>query len=593
MFFYSLIIFFRTFVPFNREVSTCDNYIDLFLHTLFDARNITPHTSKIKLYGAGYLLTYPLDISQKFLGDLINIDLTNCIRNRIYSINNRPNPTNYNKKTNNNWAKGKYKFYLKKKGIPPISIVRFGAKGDGITDNRLAIQRALTSGAPAILIPKGVFIVSLDPSLTTPEGGTGVAINVPSNKTIYIQGKILLKSGTIGNSSVIIGNTSSVKNVHIIGQQGSVDGNRSKVKGKTINVCLWNAIDCSYENLSTENGSFFGLSFRGTVPGYGHNRMTGCRVNNMDDIGIQIAKPSLGFIADHCQVSNCKDNGIDIEGNNPAGDPGFGKDVMLKYCIIKNVANGVFLESVGGVTLINSTIDHANSNAVYINRINSGSFGNKILNNRFLNTPEGTGVNFNSYVGDTEVSNNYFENFKQSISFNGGATNISVGVNTHKKISRYLVNINRLNNSAVKCVVAQQLLNDAPKNGFPETTTPLSNTENFANRIYLTSIKPAYSLKTGKKLPGTFIRRQTTTAKNSEWNAYAVYYKQQTIQYLPDNSPNVGEYVKINGTIFYVFANLIPGEYILQRPKGKDGNFTSITNGIYPVTIYLSEWMEQ
>ena len=43
---------------------------------------------------------------------------------------------------------------------PFVSVKDFGAKGDGITDDTVAIQDALNSNESVIMIPKGHYIIS-------------------------------------------------------------------------------------------------------------------------------------------------------------------------------------------------------------------------------------------------------------------------------------------------------------------------------------------------------------------------------------------------------------------------------------------------
>ena len=53
---------------------------------------------------------------------------------------------------------------------PPVNAVDFGAKGDGVSDDTAAIQKALnTAGAPAVFLPQGVYLISS--TLTVPAGG--------------------------------------------------------------------------------------------------------------------------------------------------------------------------------------------------------------------------------------------------------------------------------------------------------------------------------------------------------------------------------------------------------------------------------------
>ena len=471
-----------------------------------------------------------------------------------------------------------------------VSVLEYGAVGDGSTDDRVAIQNAINSAATEITIPAGyTFVVSLNGSLSTPEGGTGIGLNLPSNKTLWVLGTIKLKGSTVGNSSAIISNTSAITNAHIYGP-GTIDGNRSGTTGTTINICLFNARDCTVENVTSINSTYGGVWVRNTTTGYGPNLIRNCVIKNIGYIGIQAAKADNGITIDGNRIRDCVDNGIDIEGNNASGDPGIGRNILVTRNIIIKTGNGLFLESGNGATVSLNLIDSSSANAIIQNRINSGSFGNKFVSNVLKNTPTGYGINFNSYVGDADVVSNTFENFRSSMYFNGGATRVYVGPNTHKNISKYLVEIYTSTNSSVKNVIDRQLYQGSQSGGYPETTSPITNALNNSARAYLTSVTPAYSLESGTAFTG-FIRQTTATASNSGWGAYSIYFSSETRQWFPTNPPTVGDYVKINNVLFLVYSNPNAGEYVLRSSAGAAGNYTSTTNGAYSVTDYFPAYM--
>jgi len=74
-----------------------------------------------------------------------------------------------------------------------VSVQDFGATGDGVTDDTVAIQFALDSGAENIYFPDGTYLVS---SQANYSGGDGYCLTVPSNVKIQGNGaasKILLR----------------------------------------------------------------------------------------------------------------------------------------------------------------------------------------------------------------------------------------------------------------------------------------------------------------------------------------------------------------------------------------------------------------
>lgn len=483
----------------------------------------------------------------------------------------------------------------------PVDVRWFGAKGDGITDDRIAIQNAVDSNYPEITFPAGyTFTVSLNPAYTTPEGGTGIGINLASNKTLRVLGTIKLKAESVGNSSVIIANIAPITNVHILGDgMGIIDGNRINVSGSTINACLFKATDCSIEGINAINSSYFGLAFRGVDTIYGRNTIRNCRIDNMASIGIQAEKPVLGIRIEDNTITNCGDNGIDIEGNNASatGYDGvsFGKDIIVTGNTVKNTRSGIFLESVGDALVSNNVIDGVDTVCIYINRITSGSFINRISNNKLKNCPTGFGIRLYNNVGESDITGNYFENLKSSINFHKAVTKVTVGTNSHRGINQFLVEIDTLALSSIKCYVAKQFLLDAPNGstGYPFVASPISNTANRSNRAYLTRIENGYSLELGDTLSAQLIRKVTNTSPNPNWsNNYSTYFAGRTVIKLASIVANDGDYVSINGRIYYI--TVLNGEYILKNYLTKlDDDFTTATNGPYPVYVYFKAWMER
>jgi len=129
-----------------------------------------------------------------------------------------------------------------------VSVLDFGAVGDGVTDDTAAIQAAFNA-VSAVEFPAGnTFITS---------GNT-----IPSNRTLIVNGTIKLKGGSpagtkmLANSDQIGGNT----NIKIIGP-GVLDGNKANQSGAT-NVVWHTLVDidnCSYFEFAVASitGNYF------------------------------------------------------------------------------------------------------------------------------------------------------------------------------------------------------------------------------------------------------------------------------------------------------------------------------------------------
>lgn len=111
-----------------------------------------------------------------------------------------------------------------------VSAERFGAKGDGVTDDRIAIQAALQSGASRVSLSRGkTYLVSYSGAEKTIRGVPHrYALAVPSRVTFDLQGATL-KLGAGANASVIVNagaGTSPDERIEIL--NGTIDGNRSE-----------------------------------------------------------------------------------------------------------------------------------------------------------------------------------------------------------------------------------------------------------------------------------------------------------------------------------------------------------------------------
>jgi len=130
---------------------------------------------------------------------------------------------------------------------PPAPFV--GAKGDGVTDDRLAIQAIIDSGVDAIYIPEGTFVVSHD-GVTYDGKGTGVGLKLRSNLKIYGTGTIKYKGGQGGSFAVLANVDDYIENCHIEGI--TIDGNKDNLNpnASVSNIVLFGANNCSFKELN-------------------------------------------------------------------------------------------------------------------------------------------------------------------------------------------------------------------------------------------------------------------------------------------------------------------------------------------------------
>jgi len=446
---------------------------------------------------------------------------------------------------------------------------------NGGTDWRLAIQKAIDDGYGVVLIPKGIYDVSLN--MIDTGKGTGIAINLRDNLLITGVGTIRSKNGNNGASGMIFGNISStIKNCII--ENITIDGNRDNVTGGIDNAVMFSATNCKYESVNSINSFGTGLMFRGLL--CTNNHVINCFVDNCKYIGIQCADNINLHIMGNT-VTNTGDNGIDVEGNDPL-NIGLSQKIIIHGNILKNNGAGIFLESSGLVTISDNFIDDWAGCAIFLNRITSGSFYNLIHGNHFNNVDNTKdGINFNSSVGKTKVYNNFFNNMKNAIVCSTGITNNVITDNYFSNITKYLVSVQKLANSLVKSVIKDNYYeNGQSPNGFPKTTNVKDS------RMFNVNFNPTLSLESNLNLRDDYFYKTDTLINSVNWGAYSIYYNGDTKISIDTVSPKVGEFMSIDGIFYSVYS--VGDGVILRDLNNLAINSASILNSAKTVYLYTA-----
>ena len=325
------------------------------------------------------------------------------------------------------------------------------------------------------------------------------------------------------------------------------------------------------------------------------NSIVDCLVDTCGYIGIQ-AQQNEGIIISRNQVYNTVDNAIDVEGNDSTGgfeNLGFGSKVRVTDNITKNVKNGVFLESTGQAIVTGNHFYDITQSGVYINRIDSGSFYNTVADNHIINTVNKSlysGVRIANSSGRTIIHDNFIKGMLYGIRTGNGVTNLVVHHNYFSEITKYLLYTTSAANSLVKSDWGTNFYQEAQVNGFPKTSQTKTDLSPYVSRFFNVSITQSRTLENALNLRDDYFYKTTaiTQSTNSAWsNAYGIFVSPDTKIWIATNTPNVGDYLKING-VFYKVSAKSGNEITVTDVNGTSGNFTSQLNSSQTVYVYTA-----
>lgn len=372
-----------------------------------------------------------------------------------------------------------------------VSVKDFGAVGNGVTDDTIAIQNALNSGASEIIIPNGSYLIDCS-------GGTG--LTAPANITIRGSGKLLgsRTSGAVVNVLLLGANnklydisimpfqtdSSRVDNTSLTTQDADSNasfsynsyliglGLSSNCIVKNVGVYnLWRGIGASgANNLLVDGCTTYQI-------GEWHTQFYNCRyvqfVNNTAEYG----GASGGCAFSSSKYLTINNNYLKVVGTgiNPGGASavGFnvenvtitGNTIIARDCI--NLENGAINFTVTGNNIrILTDYNLAGNNGVGISNTSSsgGVFGgdcyngvisaNKIISYESNNYALGISISVvgvssgANEIGRYTVSNNVIEN---------GSTSIYIGMSDNTvSVKDVIVSNNIIRNSGSKGI---QLIN--------------------------------------------------------------------------------------------------------------------------------------
>jgi len=194
-----------------------------------------------------------------------------------------------------------------------ISVLDFGAVGDGVADDTDALQNAINAAENnKLYIPAGTYIIQT------------LSLLVPSNITIYGNGigRTILKagnsasvptSGAIFNNSNIPSNVLTVNsttlNTNITISDMTLDGNKANNVGGYLYALYFVGVsNITLTNVRAQNttGQGLQLNFTDKV------QILNCESDSTNADGIQLAD-SMEYLIDGCKVTNSGDYGIEVD----------------------------------------------------------------------------------------------------------------------------------------------------------------------------------------------------------------------------------------------------------------------------------------
>lgn len=246
---------------------------------------------------------------------------------------------------------------------PVGDVRRYGATGDGITDDTTALQDALDSSTD-VYIPAGVYLVSS--RLTVQDGGSirGDGISFTTGSVIKVADSTNLTTSVIASESIVDASTTSGQPVYL--DKIAIDGNKANNGSGTEDGITLANFFCIIRFINVKNVNGVGIHFDDS------NLSSGTAVENR---------------IESCRVLGAGSHGIEIDGTGS-----YYTDGEIHHCIIgQSGGHGIKCTRAGGWSI--------NDNHVYqsaMTGIHTGFFQNtQICNNKIEDW--GTDTSADSY----------------------------------------------------------------------------------------------------------------------------------------------------------------------------------------------------
>lgn len=272
-----------------------------------------------------------------------------------------------------------------------VSVIDFGAIGDGVTDDTAAIQAALDSGAGAIYFPEEYIFLT-------------ETVSVPSNRMLHGRGTLKLKQNT--NKWIIENKDLSTGNTNIRIYDLTLDGNKDNQSGSSLlyGVYFSRVTDSIIEGLKINNckedaillGSS-GINEKCERVKVFKNICTNNSRNGISIVAGDFCEVRLNTIVGCAGTSLTENAGIDIEADNANVSVSY-NDVTDN--VVMNV--GSVAKAGRGIICVNAVSGTMTDNNISQNRIyNCGSFGIELQDLSFVTANNNDISNCGIDVGQT------------------------------------------------------------------------------------------------------------------------------------------------------------------------------------------------
>lgn len=327
---------------------------------------------------------------------------------------------------------------------------QFGAKGDGVSDDAPAFQRAIDAVAQAgggiVTFGPGTYLLRYRPS----DDGDGLsALTLRSGVTLEGTQRdrciLRLADGQMGPGTYarLIASKGDIRDVTL--RHFSIDGNRQgqgryrdDLSGAAI-LLGWKG-RCSaitVEDLIVRDAIGQGIMLQGSIGNVSRNlRIANNLVERCSYIGIQSSQFD-GLAITGNQVNDCHDNGIDIYGDDTIGHStvSTSHNATITGNRIRRCSVGIFLETVADCTAADNVVDDCRSVGVRVNRIHGEPRNLTIARNRIGGTP--TGIAMGGETGGVVIRDNVVRGFSvAAIAFEYNVSKVTATGNTFVPATR-------------------------------------------------------------------------------------------------------------------------------------------------------------